>query len=161
TNAPGWPPAQWLDWQKQSRSFESIAAYGWTFNFLVENEGSESMEGMWVTRDYFNFVGLQPVIGRAFQESDTRPHAPPVIILGYEFWQRKFAGDRAILGKTVRISRWDTPPTVIGVMPPGIRFLPAPSAAQEPNYNVNAMVDFWIPASADPARLKDRGWNVA
>ena len=53
-------------------------------------------------------------------------NAPPVIILGYDLWQRKFNGDRNIIGKTVRISRQETAPTVIGVMPPAIRFLPSP-----------------------------------
>ena len=43
----GWPVLQWMDWQKQAKSFDAIGAYGWTFNFLVRNEGSESMEGMW------------------------------------------------------------------------------------------------------------------
>ena len=60
----------------------------------------------------------------------------------------------------MRISRWDTPPTVIGVMPPGVRFLPSPTNAQEPNYNVNALVDFWIPATPNPARLKRPDWDV-
>jgi putative ABC transport system permease protein len=158
--AQGWPAAQWLDWQKESKTLESIAAYDWSFNFLVLPEGSESMEGMYVTREYFSVVGLQPALGRTFVEADTRPRATPVIILGYEFWQRNFNGDRNIIGKTVRVSRQDAPPTVIGVMPPGVRFLPSPTTAQEPNYNVNALVDFWIPASPDPAHLKDPGWNV-
>src|SRR5262245_16639650 len=35
----GWPAAQWLEWQKESKTFESIAAYGWTFNFLVSPDG--------------------------------------------------------------------------------------------------------------------------
>src|SRR5437868_538852 len=83
-----------------------------------------------------------------------------VLIPGYEFWQRQYNGDPHIIGKTIRISRWDTPPKVIGVMPPGVRFLPSPGNAQEPNYNVNALVDFWIPASPHPARLKDPFWNV-
>ena len=160
TTSQGWPAAQWLDWQKESKSLESIAAYDWSFNFLVLPEGSESLEGMWVTRDYFRVVGLQPALGRAFLETETRPNAPPVIILGYEFWQRKFNGDPHIIGKPIQISRQQTPPTVIGVMPPGVRFLPSPTTAQEPNYNVNALVDFWVPANPDPARLKARAWNV-
>jgi putative ABC transport system permease protein len=160
TNSPGWPAQQWLDWQKESKTLEAIAAYDWSFNFLVLPEGSESLEGMWVTRDYFNVVGLKPMLGRTFLESETRPKAPPVIILGYEFWQRQFSGDRNIIGKTIRISRQDTPPTVIGVMPPGVRFLPSPTTAQEPNYNVNALVDFWIPAAPEPSWIKARAWNV-
>ncbi|HEV8041709.1 MAG TPA: ABC transporter permease [Bryobacteraceae bacterium] len=160
TNSPGWPAQQWLDWQKESKTLEAIAAYDWSFNFLVLPEGSESLEGMWVTRDYFNVVGLKPVLGRTFLESETRPKAPPVIILGYEFWQRQFNGDRNIIGKTIRISRQDAPPTVIGVMSPGVRFLPSPTTAQEPNYNVNALVDFWIPAAPEPSWIKARAWNV-
>jgi putative ABC transport system permease protein len=97
-NAPGWPAQQWLDWQKEAKSLESIAAYNWCFTFLVLPEGSESMEGMWVTKEYFSVFGLEAAFGRTFTESDTRPHAPPVIILGYEFWQRKFNGDRNIIG---------------------------------------------------------------
>jgi putative ABC transport system permease protein len=97
---------------------------------------------MWVTRDYFRVLGLQPIMGRTFLESETGAKPAPVIVLGYEMWQRKFNGDPHIIGKTIRISRWDTPPKVIGVMPPGVRFLPSPTNAQEPNYNVNALVDF-------------------
>lgn len=160
TTAQGWPAAQWLDWQKQAQSLEAVGAYDWSFNFLVLPQGSESLEGMYVTRDYFHVVGLQPTLGRTFLESETRPNAPPVIILGYEFWQRQFNGDANIIGKTIRISRQKIPPTVIGVMPPGVRFLPSPTTAQEPNYNVNALVDFWIPAAPDPGQLKDPGWNV-
>jgi putative ABC transport system permease protein len=160
TNSPGWPAQQWLDWQKQSKSLGGIAAYDWSFAFLVLPDGSASMEGMYVTRDYFDVMGLHPVLGRTFVEAETRPKALPVILLGYDFWQRKFNGDPNIVGKTVRLSRQDAPSTVIGVMAPGVRFLPAPGNAKEPNYNVNATVDYWIPGSPDPSRLKNRDWNV-
>ena len=63
TDAPSWSAAQWMDWQKQAKSLDAVAAYGWTFNFMVENEGSESLEGMYVTHEYFDVTGLQP--GRA------------------------------------------------------------------------------------------------
>src|SRR5260370_25143629 len=58
------------------------------------------------------------------------------------------------------MSRRKTPVTGIGVMPPGIRFLPSPGVAKEPNYDPNAMVDFWVPAAPDPKQLKDPYWNV-
>ncbi len=54
----GWPAQQWLDWQKEAKSFEGIAAYAWTFNFLVRNDGSQSIEGMVVTKDYLQVMGL-------------------------------------------------------------------------------------------------------
>lgn len=155
-----WPAVQWMEWQKEAKSLDGIAAYAWTFNFLVSPEGSESIEGMVVTRDYFRVTGLQPMLGRVFSESETRPGPAQVIVLGHEFWQRRFNGDPKIIGKTLRISRRDTPPTVIGIMPPGVRFLPSPTNSQEPNYNVNALVDFWVPVTPDPARLKRPDWDV-
>ena len=155
----GWAPLQWMSWQKESKSLESVAAYGWTFNFLVLDDGSESLQGMRVTRDYFGVMGLQPILGRTFSESEGRPGSAPVIIIGYELWQRKFNGDRNVIGKPM-MNRVQTPPTIIGVMPAGVRFLPTPMASKEPNYNVNARVQYWVPAVPNPERLKSPGWNV-
>ena len=101
-----------MEWQKEAKSFDGIAAYAWSFNFLVRQEGSESIEGMVVTKDYFRVTGLQPLMGRTFVESENVAGPPRVIILGYQLWQRQFNGDPHIIGKTVRISRWETPPTV-------------------------------------------------
>jgi putative ABC transport system permease protein len=158
--SPRWASGQWLEWNQQSKTIEGIAGYGWTFNFLIEPNGSESMEGMPVTANYFRLLGLQPALGRVFDESEAGAAPKPVVILGYEFWQRKFNGDPHIIGKTLRISRFDVPPTVIGVMPPRVRFLPSPGASDEPNYNLNATVDFWIPAGMTPNRFKQRDWDL-
>jgi putative ABC transport system permease protein len=156
----GWAALQWTDWQKQAGSLQGVAAYSWTFNFLIGNDGSESMQGMAVTREYFRTTGLQPILGRSFVEEEAGAKTPPVVLIGFDLWQRKFAGDPHIIGKTIRISRWETPPTVIGVMPPGVRFLPSPGAAQEPNYNVNGLVQFWIPVTPNPARIRSMQWEV-
>jgi putative ABC transport system permease protein len=156
----GWAAQQWMEWQKEGMSFEGIAAYDWTFNFLIRNDGSQSMQGMDVTKDYLRVMGLRPVTGRGFEDSDFGQGPVRTILLGYEFWQRAFGGDKQIIGKTVRISRWQVPPTVIGVMEPGARFLPSPGAAKEPNYDVNATVDFWVPAEPDPKHLKEPYWNI-
>jgi putative ABC transport system permease protein len=159
-NPRGWPSQQWTEWQKEAKSFAGIAGYDWQFNFLIRNDGSQSMQGMQVTKDYLQTMGLRPVLGRGFAEQDFAQGPVKVILLGYEFWQRTFNGDPKIIGQTVRISRWDVPPTVIGVMPPGVRFLPSPGAAKEPNYDVNAVVDFWSPADPDPKYMKDPDWNL-
>src|SRR4029079_10607099 len=60
----------------------------------------------------------------------------------------------------MRISRRQTPPTIVGVMPPGVRFLPSPADAQEPSYDVNGLVDFWTPAAPNPRALKQPFWDV-
>src|SRR5215469_10939682 len=156
----GWPSQQWLEWQKEAKSFQGIAAYAWTFNFLVRNDGSQSMQGMSITKNYLPVMGLEVVAGRDFDQSDFGQGPVRAILLGYEFWQRAFNGDPHIIGKTVRISRWDVPPTVIGIMQPGVRFLPSPGAAKEPNYNVTATVDFWVPATPDPKYMKDPDWDL-
>ncbi|KAA6458008.1 ABC transporter permease [Acidobacteria bacterium AB60] len=157
----GWPAQQWMEWSEKARSFQGIAAYQWTFNFLIRNDGSQSMQGMFVSRDYFRLLGLKTVLGRGFDDSDFGQggHVKSILI-GYEFWQRALGGDKEIVGKTVRISRWDSSPVVIGVMEPGVRFLPSPGNAKEPNYDVNATVDVWAPADPDPKTLKNPGWDV-
>jgi putative ABC transport system permease protein len=155
----GWAAQQWMDWQKEGTSFQGIAGYFWNFNFLIRNDGSQSMQGMGVSRDYFRVMGLKPAMGRGFADSDFGPGPVKEIVLGYEFWKRVFGGDPQIIGKTVRISRWDVTPVVIGVMQPGVRFLPSPGAAKEPNYDVNATVDFWAPAYSDP-NVKVPNWDV-
>jgi len=153
------PAIQWIDWQQKAGSFDGIAAYAWTFNFVVDDSGSSSMSGMVVTPEYFRVTGLQPILGRAFAQDDVAP-PKPVIILGYDSWQRRFNGDPSIVGKPVKLSRTQTPPIVVGVMPPGVRFLPSPGASQEPNYNVHATVDFFVPGSPNPQRLKQSRWDL-
>ena len=156
----GWAAQQWMEWNEKVGSFQGIAGYGWTFNFLVRNDGSRSMQGMEVSKEYFRVMGLKTALGHGFDDSDFGQGHVKSILLGYEFWQRAFGGDKQIIGKTVRISRWDSSPVVIGVMEPGVRFLPSPGAAKEPNYDVNATVDLWVPADPDPKNLKDPGWYV-
>ena len=91
---------------------------------MVLDEGSESLEGMFVSKDYFRVVGLEPVLGRSFSDAETSFPPAPVIIIGYDLWQRKFGGDPNVIGTKLRMSRRDSPSTIIGVMPPGVRFLP-------------------------------------
>lgn len=156
----GWPSQQWMEWGDEAKSLQGIAAYDWTFNFLIRNEGSVSMQGMTITKDYLPLMGLKTIAGRSLEPSDFTQGPVRAIVLGYEFWQREFNGDPGIVGKTVRISRWDVSPTIVGIMEPGVRFLPSPGAAKEPNYNVNATVDFWVPVAPNPKYMKDAEWNV-
>jgi putative ABC transport system permease protein len=152
---------QWISW-RQTRSIERSAVYRWTFNFLVLPDGSQSMGGMVVTPSYFRVLGLRPILGREFSDAElARPKVPPsAIILGYDLWQRRFNGDPNIVGRTIRMSRMPAPIPVVGVMPRGIRFLPDPGAAAEPNYDLNAYVDFWFGAAPDESRPVSGVGNV-
>lgn len=156
----GWASQQWKEWNEKLQSFQGVAGYGWTFNFLIRNDGSQSMQGMQVSKDYFRLMGLKTALGHGFDDSDFAQGHVKSIMLGYEFWRRAYGGDKDIIGKTVRISRWDSSPVVVGIMEPGVRFLPSPGAAKEPNYDVNATVDLWVPADPDPKSQKSPGWYV-
>jgi putative ABC transport system permease protein len=78
------------------------------------------MQGLEVSKDYFRLMGLKTALGRGFDDTDFGQGHVKSILLGYEFWQRSFGGDKQIIGKTVRISRWESSPVVIGVMEPGV-----------------------------------------
>ncbi len=152
-----WTMGQIQEFQRGLRSFETIAGYGWTFDFVVRPEGSEPVRGMDVTKEYFSVIGVHPFLGREFQDGD----APldywnqTVMILGHDLWRRSFHSDRSIIGKTVRLGIFEKGLRVIGVMPEGVRFLPVQTAAHEPNYDPNAKVDFWIPITPNPAKLRE------
>ncbi len=117
------------------------------------------MEGMVVTPGYFKVAGLEPILGRAFLDSEGKQKSAPVIILGYDFWQRKFNGDPNVIGTTVRVSRF-TPPTVAGVMPRGcVSFL---RPAWQPN-RITMSTRRWIfgcPPFPIPAGQTEPGWDV-
>ncbi|HMB74084.1 MAG TPA: ADOP family duplicated permease [Gammaproteobacteria bacterium] len=152
-----WPEDLWQEWLADTRSLASIAGYRWVFNFLVLDEGSEALEGMLVSEEYFSVIGVAPQIGRAFVVADSEGTDGSAIILSHDLWTGRFEGDPEILGRTIRLSR-QPPATVVGVMPPGIRFLPSPSVGSEPYYDLHAKVDFWQPI---PAVLRERpAWNV-
>lgn len=152
--------AQWLAWRDATRGVD-LALYRWSFSFLVRPDGSESIAGMVVTPDYFRVMGLQPIRGRMFLESEVASNGPPTAaMIGYEFWQRGFNGDPNIVGKSIQVSRIATPISVVGVMPPGVRFLPDPATASEPGYDVHATVDFFVAVKADESQLTARAWNV-
>ena len=102
------------------------------------------------------------MLGREFTDAElSRPKVPPsAIILGYNLWQRKFNGDPAIVGRTIRMSRMPAPLPVVGIMPPGSRFLPDPGASSEPNYDLNAPVDFWFGVAPDESQPANGAGNA-
>jgi predicted permease len=113
-------PANWLDWQRLSKSFDSIA--GWmTMQVALTGTGEpERLDAQMVTHEFFPMLGVPPLLGRTLVPDDDRPGVPPRAILSYRLWQRKFAGDRAIVGKTIEVNA--IPTEVIGVMPAGFRY---------------------------------------
>jgi putative ABC transport system permease protein len=160
--ADGCAAAQWTEWQKEAKSFEAMAGYHWEFDFLCLPGSSEPVCGLVTTPSYFQVVGVKPLLGRPFLASEG--YKDPVVILGYDLWRSRFNGDAHIIGKSIHLSRSDWndigPRTVVGVMPAALRFLPSPTNAQYPDYDVNARINYWIPAQVDSANPKHDYYNV-
>ena len=98
----------------------------------------------------FQLLGVRPMLGRDFIEDDAKPGAERVVILSYESWQTFFAGDSAVIGKTLRIE--GHPVTVIGVLPPSMRFPQialAPTIAFQETTHDAALFQPLVPSERD------------
>lgn len=109
----------------QARGFEAVELVARMRIAIVTDDGAERVRGEAVTPGYFAMIGVKPGIGRFFAEPEYRPEGARVIVIGYELWQRKYAGRRDIIGQSVRTRGFsegranDELRTIVGVMPPG------------------------------------------
>jgi putative ABC transport system permease protein len=129
-------PANFLDWQKQSTSFEQVAASWDTRINLTSGGEPEEIQVQRVSADFFPVLGVPPRLGRSFTRDEDVPGANLIVILSHELWQTRFGGNPAIVGQSITASGRTF--TVLGVMPPGFHFL-------------NSQVKAWIPLALDPA----------
>ena len=104
-----------------------------SFNF-ASNGSSEIATAFGVSGNYFKMLGVSPIVGRTIEESDEQPSAESVAVVSYPFWQKRFGGDRAVVGKTVRLN--NVPVTIVGVLPSS--FIGIQRLAEAPR-------DVWIP----------------
>jgi putative ABC transport system permease protein len=112
--------ADFVDW-RGARSFAGLGAARNARVLLDDpNAPAELRLSSRVTANTFSVLRQPVLIGRDLLEADAAPAADPVAILGYDVWQRRYAGDEAVLGRTVTIQ--GRPTTVIGVMPPNMKF---------------------------------------
>ncbi len=115
------PPFSYLDYRdlrEQNHTFAGILAYHHDWITLSGGAQPERVFIANVTANYFDVLGIKPVLGRFFlAEEETRPDAVPNVILSYSLWKARYAADPAIVGKSIEIARH--PVTVIGVAPEG------------------------------------------
>jgi predicted permease len=97
------------------RSLEGIAPYALASFAVRAGDESGTVDGGMLGAGVMRTLGLRPALGRGIQPADTVPGAPKVALLGWGYWQRRFAGDASALGATVTID--GAPHTVVGVMP--------------------------------------------
>jgi hypothetical protein len=94
-------PANFLDWKKQNTVFEDVVAFGGSTATLTGDGDPEQISGTAVTPGYFEVVGVQPALGRAFQPEEYKLGQDRVVILGHALWQRRYGGDKNIINRTV------------------------------------------------------------
>ncbi|MFN8571468.1 MAG: ABC transporter permease [Gemmatimonadaceae bacterium] len=114
-------PASWpdiVDFQDRAKSLtSSTALYGADMSLTSTNAPPIRLTGIVTTASFFSMTGTRPVLGRAFLENETKVGGPRVAMLGESVWRARFAGDREILGRTIRVD--DVAYQVIGVVPNG------------------------------------------
>ena len=135
----------YLDWKQYGTAFESLAAIHQTELNLTGVDEPAQLSGYAVSADYLRVFRINPAIGRDFTPGDNAAGGDNhVVILTHEMWQRRFSGDSAILGKSLRLD--GNSYTVIGVLPPQV--LNAPG------------IEFLIPAAIEGTAWKQlRNYN--
>ncbi|MEY2501488.1 MAG: hypothetical protein QOI07_1822 [Verrucomicrobiota bacterium] len=134
-----------VDWQKQSRSFSDSAFFNLRWNGNVESPGgmTETLKTTFTTANLFSLLGVQPMLGRDLNRADDEPKAPKVMLISERLWKKSFGGDPNIIGRDIRLD--GTPRTVVGVMPAGFRF---PS-----------QTDIWVPMASVFGKNTDRAFR--
>ncbi|MEY2496675.1 MAG: hypothetical protein QOD12_231 [Verrucomicrobiota bacterium] len=110
----------YLDLRDQSQSFSAMAAYTRTAGTLALADDAQYLEGIAITPEVFDVLGVPPLMGRGFTQEDAKNEADRVVVLTYSLWKSAFGGDLKIVGQQVMISSRSH--TVVGVMPPGWKF---------------------------------------
>lgn len=126
----------------QMTSFAALAAWRPTSFNLAAGDRAEYVSGSAVSHDYFRAIGGRPLHGRTFDPAEDVPNGPDVVILRHELWQRVFAGDPLVVGRSVQLG--DRSYTVVGVMPEG--------------HDSARRGEFYVPLRPGP-RGPGSGWN--
>ena len=109
-----------LDWQRDSKTFSSMAMYRHEDYNLTGGSQALRVSGYMISAEFFSTLGVKPVLGRSFRADDDQLGAAPVVILGGGFWQRQFGSSGGIIGKSVVLNGASY--TVVGVVPPSFSF---------------------------------------
>src|SRR5215204_1876255 len=112
--------ANFRAWRDQSTSYEYIAAFTDQRVNLTGDGEPEELSMQFATPDFFKVVGVDPLLGRTLLPEDAEPGKPPVAVLSYGLWQRRFGGQTALLGQTMTLNNFKF--TVVGVLPPRFEF---------------------------------------
>ena len=112
--------ANFRDWRKDNRTF-SMMGISRTYSYNLTGRGeAEQLSAVFISVDYLPIMGVKPVIGRFFTEGEDEIGASPIVLIGEEFWNRKFGRDPKILGQNLTLDGRSF--TIIGVVPASFKF---------------------------------------
>ena len=133
-------PGTFNDWRSQQSTFEDLAALD-TRSFNITGDGEpEKVTAFGVTANLFQLLGVQPALGRNFSATEDQPGGAKVAIISNGLWQRRYGGDRTLLGRDILLNGEKY--SVIGIMPADFQFMQAYTAV-------------WTPAQLTPQQLAD------
>jgi predicted permease len=131
----------YLTWRERNRVFSDIGGYQFA-RFLVGSDDPIAVNGTKVTWNFFNVLGVRPMIGRNFVPGEDAVGAPTVIMITSGLWERQFGRDPAIAGRRVLVD--GAPATIVGVLPPDFHFR-------------DALSDVWRPIDRGTDAREQRG----
>jgi predicted permease len=139
--------ATYLEWRRASRSIESFGAYFAFFDYgtytLLGAGEPERLVGVGVSQDLLSVLGVQPEFGRGFVADECKWNGTPAVILTHALWERRFAADPRIIGRSIRLN--DKATTIVGVLPAAFDF----SAVFTPGSRVDLLTPFPITQETD------------
>lgn len=137
-----------LLYQSRTRAFDGVAAWRFDDGDLGPSEPDQRavrVRGARVTANFFDVLGVPPMLGRAFAPGVDRPGANRVVVLSHRIWQERLHGDPDAIGRQIDVN--DVPRTIVGIMPPRFAY-PA------------RQVELWLPLALDPARTRPATLNL-
>jgi putative ABC transport system permease protein len=132
--------ANFLDWQRQSRSFESLAVHKQTSMALTGADGAAQVQAAFTSPNFFTVLQAQPLLGRVFTQAEAEPGHDQVALLGYGFWKRNFSADPNVIGRSIELDQHQY--TIIGVMPRTMQYPPD--------------TDLYLPFAPTPEQMANR-----
>lgn len=123
---PAVSPSDFRDYQQRSRTFQEFAAASGpgVANLrgnLTGNGDPELVDLSTVSANFFHLLGVRPALGRSFLPEEDVPNGPHVVLITHDLWQRRYAGDPALVGRPIQID--GVPHTVVGILPAGFHLL--------------------------------------
>lgn len=134
-------PANYVDWRAQNQVFTDMAATRYASAAIAGDGTPEQLVGKKTTPNFFDVLGVQPMLGRAYTSEEDKAKSA-VVVISYGLWQRRFGGNPAVLGKQISLNMVST--RIIGVMPKGFFF-------------DEREAEYWVPFAASSEDWARRG----